>query len=381
MSSGCSVVINGHSVSAKPGETLVDAALGGWMIIPHDCRSGQCETCRVTVVDGSVDPNGTAVGRTVLACQATVCGNAEIAFDLLPAPKKSRGVISEITPVSPDVIEVVVALPSPFEYRPGQYVRAKFFGFPVREYSPSCRLDGELDEYEMVFHIRRLRGGLISTQLGATIPVGHRVQIEGPFGQAYLRESDDPLVLVAGGTGWAPIWSLARAARLQQRHRPLSIIVGSRDPEGFYMKPAIEWLIDDGVRDIIATSEIGARDGVLAGRPTHYLPLLGPEDTVYVAGPSGLVNAVKQKARWDSARCYADPFLPSNQTPSLVDRVMQLLRNGRQLKSTVFSPRPAAVNPGRAPAPVGARRGPRTEPKPPASTERRYGDVTRETKN
>ena len=74
MSSACSVIINGHTVSAKLGETLVDAALGGWMIIPHDCRSGQCETCRVTVLAGKVDANGTAVGRTVLACQATVSG-------------------------------------------------------------------------------------------------------------------------------------------------------------------------------------------------------------------------------------------------------------------------------------------------------------------
>ena len=42
-------------IDTSPGETLIDAALGGWMIIPHDCRSGQCESCRVTVVSGSVD--------------------------------------------------------------------------------------------------------------------------------------------------------------------------------------------------------------------------------------------------------------------------------------------------------------------------------------
>jgi 3-phenylpropionate/trans-cinnamate dioxygenase ferredoxin reductase subunit len=380
MTGACSVVINGQSVSAKLGETLVDAALGGWMIIPHDCRSGQCETCRVTVVSGNVDPKGTSVGRTVLACQATVSGSAEIAFDLAPEPRKTRGVISEINVLSTEIVEIIVALPSPFECRPGQYVRMKCFGFPSREYSPSCRLDGELNQYEMVFHIRRLRGGLISTQLGTTIPVGHSVQIEGPFGQAYLREGQDPLVLVAGGTGWAPIWALARAARSQQRHRPLSIIVGSRDPQSFYMRSAIEWLIDDGVRNIIATTEVGASDPVLPGRPTHYLPLLGPEDTVYVAGPSGLVNAVKQKARWDSARCYADPFLPSNQMPSLVDRVMQMLRGGQKFKSTVFSPRPTSKS-GRVSSPVGARRFSRSEPKPALAAERRQTDISREKKS
>ena len=49
------LVINGKTVKANHGETLVDAGLCGWVAIPHDCCSGQCETCRVTVVSGQVD--------------------------------------------------------------------------------------------------------------------------------------------------------------------------------------------------------------------------------------------------------------------------------------------------------------------------------------
>ena len=86
------LTINGKQIDASPGETLIDAALGGWMIIPHDCRSGQCESCRVTVVSGSVDDNGTSDGHTVLACQATITGDASIEFDELPAPQKASGV-------------------------------------------------------------------------------------------------------------------------------------------------------------------------------------------------------------------------------------------------------------------------------------------------
>lgn len=344
--SACNVVINGQSVSANAGETLVDAALGGWIVIPHDCRSGQCETCRVTVVSGDVDPQGTADGRTVLACQATVAGDAEIRFEVMPETQKSAGIVAEISLLSPEVVEVVVALQSPLDYRPGQYVKAKFAGFPAREYSPTYRLDGAISGDELVFHIRRLPGGLISTQIGSTIGIGHRVQIAGPFGQAYLREGEGPLVLVAGGTGWAPIWALARAARSRQRYRDLLVIAGSRDAENLYMRPALEWLADDGVRDIIATTESDAVRPVLPGRPTHYLPLFGLEDTVYVAGPSGLVDTVKHKARSASARCYADPFLPSVEAPSLVDRVLQVLRGGRRSGGNVFSPRPPGAVPG-----------------------------------
>jgi hypothetical protein len=93
---------------------------------------------------------------------------------------------------------------------------------------------------------------------------------------------------------------------------------------------------------VIATTEIDAARPILPGRPTPYLPSLGLEDTVHVAGPSGLVDAVKRKARTAAARCYADAFLPSVQAPSLVDRVMQMLRTpaGEAANADILSPRP-----------------------------------------
>src|SRR5215470_13009425 len=130
MADTCQLVINGQAISARIGETLVDAGLGGWVVVPHDCRTGQCETCRVTVVSGAVDDQGTADGRTVLACQATVDGDAVIAYDEVPAAIKVAGIVAEISQLSPEVVEVIVALQAPLEYRPGQYLRVKFAGFP-----------------------------------------------------------------------------------------------------------------------------------------------------------------------------------------------------------------------------------------------------------
>jgi NAD(P)H-flavin reductase/ferredoxin len=332
------LVINGKTVKANHGETLVDAGLSGWVAIPHDCCSGQCETCRVTVVSGQVDDCGTADKNTVLACQAKVTGNAAIMFDSVPEVAKRSGALTGITALSSDIVEVTVTLATPIDIRPGQYLSVKFAGFPARDLSPTVRFDGSAGARELVFHIRRYPGGLVSTQIGATIRPGHRVQVKGPFGSAFLREGYGPLILIGGGTGWAPIWAVAAAARREQRHRDMVVIAGSRDAEGLYMRRSLEWLIDDGVRDVIATAEIGATDAVLRGRPTHYLPSLGPEDTVYVAGPPPLVDAVKLKARAAAARCYADPFLPNAQPLSLIDRVMAMLR------------RPAASTPLPAPA-------------------------------
>src|SRR5882757_1340158 len=349
MSGSFDLVINGKTVKANRGETLIDAGLSGWVAIPHDCCSGQCETCRVSVVSGRVDDRGTAEKGTVLACQAKVIGNAEITFENVPEVAKRSGVVTGIAPLASDIVEVIVTLSSPIEYHAGQYLSVKFSGFPARDLSPTVRHDGTAGPGELIFHIRRYPGGLVSTQVGSTIRPGHRVQVRGPFGSAYLREGDGPLVLIGGGTGWAPIWSVASAARREQRHRDLVVIAGSRDAEGLYMRRSLDWLIEDGVREIITTAEIGATDPVRRGRPTHYLPSLGPEDTVYVAGPPPLVDAIKVKSRAAAARCYADPFLPNAQPLSLIDRVMGMLRR----PASAPAPVPAATP---IPATASARR-------------------------
>jgi 3-phenylpropionate/trans-cinnamate dioxygenase ferredoxin reductase subunit len=341
MSGSFDLVINGKTVKAGRGETLIDAGLSGWVAIPHDCCSGQCETCRVSVVSGRVDDRGTADKGTVLACQAKVIGNAEITFESVAEVAKRSGVVTGIAPLTSDIVEVIVTLASPIEFRAGQYLSVKFSGFPARDLSPTVRFDGTAGPGELVFHVRRYPGGLVSTQVGSTIRLGHRVQVRGPFGSAYLRDGDGPLVLIGGGTGWAPIWSVASAARREQRHRDLVVIAGSRDAEGLYMRRSLDWLIDDGVREIITTAEIGATDPVRRGRPTHYLPSLGPEDTVYVAGPPPLVDAIKVKSRAAAARCYADPFLPNAKPLSLIDRVMGLLR--RPAATAIEAPRTATT--------------------------------------
>ena len=338
----CRLSINGSPIESPLGLTLVDAALGAWKIIPHECRSGQCESCRVTVVSGVVDDGGTTVGRTVLACQARVSGDAEIQFDELPLPQKCSGMITEMTLLSPEIVEVVVRTEPALDYLPGQYVRLKFWGFPAREYSPTVRLDGTSVKGELVFQIHILPDGVVSSALGNAIRLGHRVHVQGPFGSAFLRDGTGPLVLISGGTGFAPIWSIAHAARQTQPHRPTFVISGSRDADNSYMQPALHWLIDSGLPDVIGTVEFGAGGLLRPGRPTHYLPLLGSEDTVYVAGPPGLVDAVKRKAVISAAQCYADPFLPSMQPVSMADRLRGLLFS-RHKPAPVHLRRPSRV--------------------------------------
>ena len=149
--------------------------------------------------------------------------------------------------------------------------------------------------------------------------------IRGPFGQAFLREPETGgvLVLVSSGTGWAPIWSMARAACQAGLQRDTIVIAGARDMASLYMRPALDWLAGNGFAEVIATSRIGQGGRVKPGRPDHYLPLLGQSDIVHVAGAPDFVDVVKTKVRNTAARCYADQFLPSRQAPSLGHRIFR----------------------------------------------------------
>jgi NAD(P)H-flavin reductase/ferredoxin len=358
MGNRCTLTVNGRQLRASIGDTLVEAGLAGKMLIPHDCCSGQCDTCKVRVLSGDIDDQGTLDGQMVLACQATIEGDAEIVFDEVPIPARRTGTVRAIRPLSPEILEVVVAFNSPFPYFAGQYMKVAFAGYPSRDYSPTAYLDGTLDETELVFHIKRYEGGLVSLALGDGIGIGHKVTVNGPYGHAFYRPGPSRLVLVASGTGWAPIWSVAREARIAEPTREIVIVAAARDPRNLYMGPALNWLFARGVRQIVLTAT-GERAGgdIRFGRPTEFLPTITAEDLVYAAGAPAMVDAVKHIAALGGAECHADPFTISPNAGSIVDR----LRRAMRAPSTApvgnpLPPRPVGVPAPAIPLPAAAAR-------------------------
>ncbi|ACL55182.1 2Fe-2S iron-sulfur cluster-binding protein [Methylobacterium nodulans] len=326
MSSTCSLVINGKAIRAARGDTLVEAALAGKIVIPHDCGTGQCDTCRVRIYAGEVDACGTRQGSTVLACQARVSGDAVIEFDAVPAVVKRKGTVTGLVALSPEIVEVTVALGKGLGHRPGQYVACSFAGFPARDYSPTLRSDGSGELNELIFHIRRIPDGIVSSELGRRIRVGHEVRVRGPFGSAFHRLGSGRLVLIGAGTGWAPIWSIARAARFREPDREMVVIAGARDPHNLHMGEALDWLSRSGVGQVVATASGGEpKPGQLAGRPTAHLPHLRESDVVHVAGSPALVAAIRLLAASVNATCYADPFVASARKRSLRHKLFDLL--------------------------------------------------------
>jgi 3-phenylpropionate/trans-cinnamate dioxygenase ferredoxin reductase subunit len=197
-------------------------------------------------------------------------------------------------------------------------VKVSFAGFPSRDYSPTLRVDGTCELNELIFHIRACPDGVVSSQLGRGIGLGHRVRVRGPFGSAFFRKAEGRIVLVATGTGWAPIWSVARAARYHQPNREMIVVVGARNADNLYMQPSIDWLRETGVQQITMTcTGSRAQAPIQAGRPTVHLPRLQATDTVYAAGAPEMVAAVEFLAGIGGAACHADPFVAASGRPRL----------------------------------------------------------------
>jgi NAD(P)H-flavin reductase/ferredoxin len=335
--SKCTLTVNGRDIQANVGETLLEAALRGRVVIPQDCCTGQCNTCRVKVHAGAVDDQGTAVNDTCLGCTATLLGSAVISFDEVPALVKRAGVIEAIRPISPEIFEVRVRVATPLDYLPGQYVNLAFNGYPGRDYSPTVFENGTFDPHVMVFQIKRYEGGLISTAIGNKINVGHKVTVKGPYGHAFYREGEGRLVLVASGTGWAPIWAVAREAKLRDPMRDIVLVVGARHAANLYMGNSLLWLAERGVRTMsVCASGLGFGGVVKKGRPTDFMPALRSDDVVYAAGVPSMVNAVAKLAEAAGAECYMDAFTMSSTGLSVINRIQQAMSGTNK---TPLSPR------------------------------------------
>jgi len=159
-----------------------------------------------------------------------------------------------------------------------------------------------------------VRDGAVSSKLDTGIQEGHKVAVEGPFGSAFFRRGQgNRLILVASGTGFAPIWAIAKASLQTQPEVPLNLLVGSRRIGSLYMAQALCRLAVYPSADFVATTDEpqSVSEIIRAGNPAQHLPELCATDLVYAAGSPRVVEVVCDAANRAGATFYADPFVAS----------------------------------------------------------------------
>ena len=316
---------------ARSGQVLLDAALVGGMDLPHDCRAGRCGACLVRVRAGITLGGQSRQPGMVHACQAMVFSDLDLETEALPSVRQVRGRVAALNDLAHEIVEVVIEPSEAMEIWPGQYCRFRFRGFPDRAFSPTAPLAGGPSDGCIRLHVKQVRGGKVTPQLGSTICAGHNVSIDGPFGHAYLRPGqENRLVLIGSGTGFAPVWSVAAAALAENPHRRMVLVANSRKLASYYMGPALDFASahPNGLA-MAAVEDAAPRELPAYGSASQDLPPLGADDIVYTAGSPVLVDAVAKLALRAGAEFHADPFEAAQpQSERWMDRARAWLAAG-----------------------------------------------------
>lgn len=336
MSDLCRVTVGDTTFRARAGDRILDAALTAGCDLPHDCRSGQCGSCLVRVIDGHVLGGESSVPGSVHACQAVVLSNLNLAHDPVPVPEVRTGRVTAVVRLSREVSEVTIATDTPFEWRPGQYASFAFEGFPERAYSPTVALDGYDLPGTFRLHVRHVDGGRVSGEIGRGIADGHRVSIDGPYGAAFLRpDGYSRLVLYSTGTGFAPVWSIADAVLRTGDPRPLVIIAGARSVYDLYMAQALERMSQCANVAVVpvVTEQHELTPHVRMGSPLDFASLIADGDVVHAAGAPQVIESLRIQTSAVGVPLYADPFTPATESRSAgwIARAAERIRRARAI--------------------------------------------------
>ena len=238
----------GETFTVEAGEPVLSAALRAGLNLPHSCRGGSCLSCAARIIEGSVaypggepaalDEGERAAGKALL-CQAAAESDlvVEARSVVVPGDARIRRLpcrVHKLELLTADVMGVHLRLPGfePFEFLAGQYVDILLTGGGRRSFSiASPPHDAELIE----LHVRRVPGGRFTEHVFGSMKERALLRLEGPLGQFYLREDTDrPHIMVAGGTGYAPIKAMLRHAFHEGIERPFDFYWGVRTPADFY---------------------------------------------------------------------------------------------------------------------------------------------------
>ncbi|TLZ05631.1 MAG: 2Fe-2S iron-sulfur cluster binding domain-containing protein [Gammaproteobacteria bacterium] len=328
---------HGRTLRVTPGQPILQAALSAGLNLPHSCKSGHCGSCRARLLAGAIHyPDGPPLGITaeevgrgdILLCQARadsdltvrarlIASVADVEIKTLPCR------IARLTPLAPDVMQLWLRLPAVerLRFHPGQYLDVLLENGRRRSFSIASPPH---DSEALELHVRRVNGGGFSERLfGAAAGVGSLgtgalLRIEGPIGQFSYREGLGPVLMVAGGTGFAPLKSMLRHMLETGIRRDLHLYWGARHTQDVYEEALVlEWVRRHPQLKFTAVlSEASAAEAAhhRAGWVHEALLADYPDLArfeVYAAGPPAMIEAMRThfpRHGLSTQRLYFDSF-------------------------------------------------------------------------
>lgn len=325
---------SGHVFQAQEGETVLEAALREGFMLPYGCRNGACGSCKGKVIEGAVDHGHSQ--DSVLPAPERARGNALFCqarpqSDLL-IECREIGAVKDITVktlpcrvqtlelVAPDVMRIRLKLPAAerLQFLAGQYIDILLKDGTRRSLSMA---NPPHDDGLLELHLRNY-GGPFSTHVFTKMKEKDILRFEGPLGSFYLREdSNKPVVLLAGGTGFAPIKAIIEHAIHNRLKRRMILYRGARRPADLYLDELPQgWQREHEVAYVPVLSDVedgdawNGRRGLVHQAVMEDLPDLS-EYEVYACGAPMMVEAARRdfttRCGLPEAAFYADAFTPA----------------------------------------------------------------------
>jgi NAD(P)H-flavin reductase/ferredoxin len=297
--------------ACEPSESVLDAAQRAGLELPYSCRKGVCGTCKGKVISGEVRAYaGDALSAAERAAGEVLFCNARPRSDLEIAPrsiskadpfarKTLTARVFRIVRMADDVMLVHLRYPAGqrVRFKAGQYVSIQLDSGEKRDFSmanPPQESDG------VQLHVRLVEGGAFTGYVFETLKRGDQVQIEAPFGSFTLRDSDKPILFVAGSTGFAPIKAMIEDAFVQRIDRDMTLYWGARKRSGLYSDLPGKWAAQHPrfrYVPVVSDEEVpGLRHGLVHKAVLEDHPSLAGFQA-YVCGVSALCRAARKDFR------------------------------------------------------------------------------------
>ncbi|WP_297726084.1 CDP-6-deoxy-delta-3,4-glucoseen reductase [Limnohabitans sp. Rim8] len=258
MSFQITVQPSGRSFNADSTETLLAAGIRQGIGLAYGCKDGACGSCKCKKIEGTV-VHGVHQSKAlsdeeeaqglILTCCATAQSDLILesrqvteagAFPIKKMPVRVVSLVKK----SDDVMVIHLQLPATdvMQFHAGQYIEFLLRDGSRRSYSMGNAphtLEAGAPKVEL--HIRHMPGGKFTDPVFTTMKEKDILRVEGPYGSFFLREdSDKPMVLLASGTGFAPIKALIEHMQHKGITRPATLYWGGRKPSDLYMNDWVE---------------------------------------------------------------------------------------------------------------------------------------------
>jgi toluene monooxygenase electron transfer component len=217
-----------QSFECGSGDVLLRSALRNDIAFPYECNVGACGNCKFELIEGEVDvkwpgaPGWTDKDRErrrYLGCQCVPRGDCTIKvrpsghYAPQHLPRRVTGTLSARRAITHDIEEFRFELSGDMPFEPGQYALLSLPGIEGQRAYSMSNIPSSDAPRELHFQIRRVPNGKGTGMLFDSLEVGASIEIDGPYGMAYLRRDvKRDIVCLAGGSGLAPMISIARGA-------------------------------------------------------------------------------------------------------------------------------------------------------------------------